>query len=344
MAPSSLNENDADTVGWGLFAGKDLPVGQDILIHDDNDNDDDTRYEDILIPILDHYKTIPYRGQMKFPSWLQYIWPYRPDAFRHASNRAFPIIPVNKFPPDGLSSATTTTTTTTTSTHSGNTAAAGRSSRMSFFSPGIASLANSHEEHWNLQFKTTTNDDDDDDDEQQPLTSRFETVKPIVAGSELFLNYGALFHRRLTIRSLSTLSTTTTTVNHTKNDDYETLDDYNEKINFTLLPTEHDKRQMLDTSTMRRKRTYYTRSIAGDKIRLPETYLQPAPTMKEDVVSRNSESDDDKNDEEPISKEHDDDDDDDKTNAIARLPGKRINCAPLHGLAPRASVLPADFG
>ena len=26
------------------------------------------------------------------------------------------------------------------------------------------------------------------------------------------------------------------------------------------------------------------------------------------------------------------------------LPGKRINCAPLHGLAPRASVLPADFG
>jgi len=43
-----------------------------------------------------------------------------------------------------------------------------------------------------------------------------------------------------------------------------------------------------------------------------------------------------------------------KTNAIAlevsythsdeALPGKRINCAPLHGLAPRASVLPADFG
>jgi len=28
----------------------------------------------------------------------------------------------------------------------------------------------------------------------------------------------------------------------------------------------------------------------------------------------------------------------------ASLPGKRINCAPLHGLAPRASVLPADFG
>ena len=38
----------------------------------------------------------------------------------------------------------------------------------------------------------------------------------------------------------------------------------------------------------------------------------------------------------------DDDDDDDDYNT--RLPGKRINCAPLHGLAPRASVLPADFG
>jgi hypothetical protein len=55
--------------GWGLYTGKDLHMGDPVGIHENGD-----AVSDILIPILDDYKTLPYRGQQKFLSWLAYVW------------------------------------------------------------------------------------------------------------------------------------------------------------------------------------------------------------------------------------------------------------------------------
>ena len=38
-------------------------------------------FSDPIIEISDHRKTLPYRGQQRFASWLGYVWPRSTDAF-----------------------------------------------------------------------------------------------------------------------------------------------------------------------------------------------------------------------------------------------------------------------
>jgi len=50
-------------------------------------------WTDLFIPIADDYKALPYRGQQRFPSWLQYIWPKSPGALSDLTTTAFPDVP-----------------------------------------------------------------------------------------------------------------------------------------------------------------------------------------------------------------------------------------------------------
>lgn len=246
MAPSSLpSTTSTNQIGWGLYTGVSLTKGDTL-----------NNYKDVLVPVQDHYKALPFRGQQKFLSWLQYIWPKYPEAFRHQSNAAFPVLPVSKFPPDGLSGIGVEDGL---SFHDATTDAP-----LSMFVPGIGSLTNSHETLENIR------------QARDSTKSQFEITRDIPAGSELYLNYGKVYHNRLEMRETSRAT-------------YETLDDYNAKLNFTTLPTELTKRNMVNPDTMRRKQTWDDRVVAGGKITLPMTMLEPAPLgarQRSDYVDR----------------------------------------------------------
>ena len=176
MAPSSL-----PGAGWGLYTAQDLPEGSSV----------GADYADLYVPIQDRFKTLPYKGQQHFLSWLSYIWPERINAFWHTYNdEVFPEIPMARYGFDeGLNAASTFQFTDGTDI-------------VSAFSPGIASLVNSHPFFANLQ----KNDESERVDvtalnhQQQAFSPyhgvSFETTDFLPAGTELLINYGAEWHER----------------------------------------------------------------------------------------------------------------------------------------------------
>ena len=116
LAKSSLPH-----AGLGLYSGVAAPAGSSLNEYiggtsfpgddDDEDDDDDTDaplWTDLFVPISDLYKALPYRGQQRFPSWLQYIWPEEPGALSDLDgNKPFPDVPLELFDFDtGLNYAT----------------------------------------------------------------------------------------------------------------------------------------------------------------------------------------------------------------------------------------------
>ena len=245
FAPSTI-----PNAGWGVYTARDLnegdPVGESM---------------DIIVPIIDTYKTLPYRGQHRFLSWLAYIWPKEMGTFFTSETAAFPSIEPGQFKlDDGLNFATEVEFFY--SDGDGG-------QRMNAFSPGIASQANSHEEWDNLLFQPQEshsgeyyhlghfqiyegeegdhniiigNNNKGDKSIGIGPRSRYHhgglaTNQFVPAGSELFLFYGYEYHDHRREKRYS-------------QQNFQTLEEYKNKMDFSTLSTEQEKRDLLDETTM----------------------------------------------------------------------------------------------
>jgi len=183
LAPSSI-----PGAGLGVYTGKDLPAGEPILGGDTGDSEEPYNVAgDAFVPIEDVYKTIPYRGQQLFLSWLGYVWPAYPDAFYHSSGKSFPAIPDSHYKVDeGLNTATSVEFFDD------------EEERISVFAPGIASLVNSHPHQTNILKDDGMDRKDDEVERGQAYTPyhgvTFSASRDVLAGSELFLDYGRGWH------------------------------------------------------------------------------------------------------------------------------------------------------
>jgi hypothetical protein len=146
LAPSTLPH-----AGLGIFSGSAIPHEQSINEYIGGTfpgHDDDVHpplWTDIFIPIADDYKSLPYRGQQRFPSWLSYVWPRHIGALSDLTTTAFPVVPEELWDidlgfnyADGLEF------------HSDDTVDQ-RKRRVNAFVPGLASLANSDGRLYNME-------------------------------------------------------------------------------------------------------------------------------------------------------------------------------------------------
>eukprot|EP00578_Thalassiosira_sp_NH16_P008917 CAMPEP_0181108662 /NCGR_PEP_ID=MMETSP1071-20121207/17750_1 /TAXON_ID=35127 /ORGANISM="Thalassiosira sp., Strain NH16" /LENGTH=966 /DNA_ID=CAMNT_0023192281 /DNA_START=91 /DNA_END=2991 /DNA_ORIENTATION=- len=106
LAPSTLPHS-----GLGLFSGLAIPVDESINEYTSRSPADDhapqrdegtdaaTSWSDMFIPLGDpHYKALPHRGQQRFPSWLRYIWPEKPESLATLEDTflfSFPAVPAH---------------------------------------------------------------------------------------------------------------------------------------------------------------------------------------------------------------------------------------------------------
>lgn len=108
LAPSSLPH-----AGLGLYSGSPyIPFEHSVneyiggTFPGYSDDSDPPLWTDLYVPIADELKALPYRGQQRFPSWLQYIWPEEPGAMSDFDTKPFPFIPQHMWDFDqGLDSA-----------------------------------------------------------------------------------------------------------------------------------------------------------------------------------------------------------------------------------------------
>jgi SET domain len=262
FAPSTIPE-----AGWGLFTAKDLEKKE--LIGGSKE-----AAIDLILPIMDTYKTYPWRGNQKFLPWLAYVWPGAAEEFYHADKAAFPHIPTGMYQVDeGLTHASDLirfydSHLPSPFNHNGDPHQKSDYQRMSAITPGLALQMNSHEEWDNVYFVYDKNsfghvamseddlgiDYDDDVNEQGSIFLQEErrtwyshqglkTQHALKAGSELFLYYGEGYHDYLEEK-------------RTDNKRYETLDEYMKKLDFSQLNTEADKRWLLNTTSMMLRADY----------------------------------------------------------------------------------------
>ena len=217
LAPSSI-----PGAGLGVYTSVDLSTGSPV-----------GEMDELLVPIIDRFKTLPYRGQQKFLSWLGYVWPEKPFAFDHmATDEPFPPVPMAMSQvKEGLNAADGL------AFYDGN-------HRVSVFAPGIASMANSHMQQANLvkadydpgQRKDWAGLTFGKDHGVGAFTPHhgvgFTASKDIAAGSELLINYGMLWHHREDQK------------NRTKDETFPTLEDFNNgRLNEVNLPDEAARRK-----------------------------------------------------------------------------------------------------
>jgi hypothetical protein len=138
------------------------------------------------------------------------LTPAAPDFFHNATTDSFPTIHDGKYRViHGLNAASTLKFYKD-------------GERVSAFAPGIARLANSDPEDFNIKKHKSGND--------SPVT--FFAKEDIPAGSELLLNIGKQWHKRLKQKQKSAK-------------EYDTLQDFEEFLSKKKLPTEQDKRRKL---------------------------------------------------------------------------------------------------
>ena len=156
LAPSSLPH-----AGLGLYSGADVPHEASVNEHvgggtrpdtDDGDEDAAPLWTDVFVAVADlylEYKALPYRGQQRFPSWLQYVWQETPGAF--PESETLPKVHHSLWGfdeglnhADGLRFGTGGAGGRLASGALGGAAGGGGRRAVSAFAPGIASLANSH--------------------------------------------------------------------------------------------------------------------------------------------------------------------------------------------------------
>jgi hypothetical protein len=121
-----------------------------------------------------------------------------------------------------------------------------RRQRINAVVPGIASLANSHdnlEDYVNLApIYYDRNGDENENDTGEDVMISFRAMRDIPAGSELFIYYGTNWHELYDERMA-------------QKPNYDTIEDYNREWNFTLLPTQQDRyNQMHTVDGIRRKK------------------------------------------------------------------------------------------
>jgi len=206
-----LAPSDVPGVELGIYTAINVPHG---TILGEND---------LFVPILDRLKTLPYRGQQYFLSWLGYVWPEHPDTFYPTYDAgSFPEVPASFYQVDeGLNGA------------EGTYFYDAEGLRVSAFAPGVASLANSDPDRVNLE-----------QDRNAGGTYSFRAAVNIPAGSELFLDYGPRWNERYDEKQNSP-------------DHYDTLEEHLGKIADKHLQSEHDKRndrsRRRDTSEVQAK-------------------------------------------------------------------------------------------
>jgi hypothetical protein len=79
----------------GLFSGTSIPTDENANTYLSGtypgftyDEEESPLWSDLYIPVADVFKTLPYRGQQRFPSWLGYVWPSERGAFHHEGEMA----------------------------------------------------------------------------------------------------------------------------------------------------------------------------------------------------------------------------------------------------------------
>ena len=194
MAPSTI-----PGAGWGVFTAVDIAEGESI------------GEPESIIPVIDNFKTLPYRGQQHFLSWLGYVWPAEPNFFYRATQESFPTIPKAMYKVDpGLNKATALEFTDEEGDY------------VSAFIPGIASLVNSDYDDANIEYM------------EQNKQAAFVASDDIEAGSELFFYYGDTWDDDLEKREKSQV-------------EYNTLEEYVENVlPYRHLPDEEEKRAALN--------------------------------------------------------------------------------------------------
>ena len=199
LAPSTLPH-----AGLGLFSGYDIPqkhsVNEYIGFDDDNDA---PLWTDLFIPIADEYKALPFRGQQRFPSWLQYIWPKYIGSMSdldEATDLAFPNVPHMLWDFDlGLNFADGVEFYV-------DDVHGQQKERINAFVPGIASLANSHRGLHNMDriYETSRMDYNGQMAPWQPGAGAFTphhgiefySTKKVHVGMELLLDYGQKWNQK----------------------------------------------------------------------------------------------------------------------------------------------------
>ncbi|KAL3919282.1 MAG: hypothetical protein SGILL_003832, partial [Bacillariaceae sp.] len=270
FAPSTLPD-----AGWGLFTARGYKrleyISASTTDTPDGDYDEDEPdFEDIIIPILDSYKTFPFRGAQRFLPWLAYVWPSETGRFFKSETKMFPQMEPGQFKVDeGLSNAGDFIKWFFPDNEEEQEYHVPGGPkylyRMNALTPGLALQVNSHDKYHNvfLSYKqhmrvgyadviqddldmddTVENDLEEEDDPFLQSTPRsyfhhggLQAHHDIPPGSELFMFYGKDFHAALDAKSYS-------------NQDFETLDDYMKRMDFSNMNTEADKRWLLNTTSM----------------------------------------------------------------------------------------------
>ena len=203
LAPSTLPH-----AGLGLFSGSYIPFSHSVneyisgTFHGYNDDTDPPIWTDLYIPIADDYKALPYRGQQRFPSWLQYIWPKEHGALTDLDVESFPTVPVELWDFDlGLNLADSIKLYTVSEQGKHN-------ERVNAFVPGLATLANSHNHLYNMR-RIDENSKTDFNGQVAPWQPGVGAFTPhhgiefyvanktggVYAGMELLLNYGSMWNK-----------------------------------------------------------------------------------------------------------------------------------------------------
>jgi hypothetical protein len=199
LAPSTLPH-----AGLGLFSGTDIPQSHSVNEYIGFDDDNDAPlWTDLFIPIADDYKALPFRGQQRFPSWLQYIWPKYIGSVSdldEPSAEAFPNVPHMLWDFDtGLNFADGVEFYV-------DDVDGQQTERINAFVPGLASLANSHRGLHNMDriYETSRMDYNGQIAPWQPGAGAFTphhgiefyTTKKVHVGMELLLDYGQKWNEK----------------------------------------------------------------------------------------------------------------------------------------------------
>ena len=189
LAQSSVAPN----AGLGIYTGIPLQEGQDVLSSTIFGDDQNTSL--FVLAIQDTYKTLPYRGEKRFQSWMAYLWPSEPDAFSptYKDEVMPPLKPAFYLTTKGLTGVWQEESLAFYDTHNNHDESDDDDiTYINAFVPGIPSLTNSHETWQNLHQVFTEDPDASDSN------GRFQTTRDLEAGSELLFWYGQEYEDRET--------------------------------------------------------------------------------------------------------------------------------------------------
>lgn len=243
-----LAQSTLPRAGLGLFTAKPIAKGATV-------GGEDQRFSDPFVEIADHYKTLPYRGQQWFLSWLGYVWPREENAFYESwYDGCSPEIDDDRFygVEEGLNGAEGGffTVLETVQPHAGEYSELHRR-EISAFAPGLSSLVNSvgdsnegmaniaknSASEWHTRVGIPVNSHADNSANTPHHGVTYQATDNIDAGSELLMDYGGSWWSRWGAKYLHEDGTI-----RTEPPEHESLEQKQEELARMKLPTETDKR------------------------------------------------------------------------------------------------------